>query len=232
MYSYLKAAKTKPRKKSSRLNKLLSLSFLVLGLFLISQAFYPVVGWYIFVMPGIGSKIISPIATAFPALVQASEADSYSPSTWFTNIDKTVQASTAPVKTYTITIPKLKIENANVVVGGDLRKSLVAWPTSAMPGTWGNNIIFGHSELPQFANPKNYSGIFTFLMDLNEGDEIFVDYDGVRFRYQVIDKKVVDPTDIAVLEQRFDSSYLTLITCVPPGTVWKRGIIRAKLLSR
>ena len=68
-------------------------------------------------------------------------------------------------------------------------------------------------------------------MSLDDGDEIYLDYDQVRYRYLVVDKKVVEPTDLSVLEQRFDAGYVTLITCVPPGTIWKRGVIRARLVN-
>jgi len=73
--------------------------------------------------------------------------------------------------------------------------------------------------------------MFTFIMDLKDGDDVFIDYDGIRYHYQVISKKVVEADDISVLEQRFDTAYVTLITCVPPGTLWKRGIIKAKLVK-
>ena len=234
MHVYLKGPA-----KSVRLTKrppkkfagVLSMLFLVLGAFLIFQAAWPVVSWYFLVMPGVNVRIISTLASPFGPLVRADASKSYNANAWFTKTAKVLAASAASIKTYTITIPKLKINAANVEVGGDLKKTLVAWPTSSMPGSWGNNIIFGHSELPQLASPSNYSGIFTFIMDLEENDDIFLDYDGVRYSYKVIDKKVVEPTDISVLEQRFDSAYVTLITCVPPGTLWKRGIIKAKIVG-
>ena len=39
----------------------------------------------------------------------------------------------------------------------------------------------------------------------------------------------VQPTDLSVLEQRFDNRYLTLITCSPPGTWLRRLILRAQI---
>ncbi len=222
-----------------------SAAFLLAGLFLIGQVVYPIVGWYLFVLPSYSSGIVSPLASNFhpessplyPALVQAQESiaptsreDSFKVSTWFVGVPQQESMGKSNLRTYTISIPKLKIDMATVEVGGeDLKKSLVAWPTSAPPGTYGNNIIFGHSELPQFASPGNYSGIFTHIMELEKGDEIYVDYDGVRYKYLVAEKNVVDPTNLSVLEQRFDSSYITLITCVPPGTVWQRGIVKGIL---
>ena len=40
---------------------------------------------------------------------------------------------------------------------------------------------------------------------------------------------VVSPDQVSVLEQRTDVAYLTLVTCVPPGTDWERLVVRAKL---
>lgn len=131
---------------------------------------------------------------------------------------------------YTISIPKLKIEDAHVEIGGKrLKETLVQYGGTALPGEYGNTVIFGHSVLPHFFNPKNYETIFSTLPTLKKGDRIIVDFDGIRFVYQVERYIEIEPTDIEVLEQRFDRQGLTLITCVPPGTYWKRGVIQAYL---
>lgn len=228
---YIKAKPKSPRKKANRFTSLLSTIFFLVGILMIGQAVLPIVGWYFMVLPGVSQKIISPLASTFPTVVRAQENESYTPSKWFVG-QKEMEIQTTNPKVYTLSIPKINIKDANVETGGeDLKKALIGWPTSAAPGTFGNNIIFGHSELPQFANPKDYSGIFTRLMDLEKGDEMYLDFDQVRYKYLVFEKKVVDPSDLSVLEQRFDNGYLTLITCVPPGTVWKRGVIKGKLSS-
>lgn len=134
------------------------------------------------------------------------------------------------VNTYTLSIPKLKIDNALVVVGGDdLSKSLIHYGGTGVPGEYGTTVIFGHSTLPQFYNPKNYKTIFSLLPTLEIGDEIDIFYDGVAYKYIVYEMVVLDPTDLSTLEQRFDDSYLTLVTCVPPGTYWQRLNVKARL---
>ena len=226
---YIKAKPKLPKKKLNRFISLASGVFFMAGILMIGQAVLPVVSWYLVVLPGVSQKIISPLASTFPSVVRAQENESYTPSKWFVG-QKETEPQTANLKVYSLSIPKINIKDANVETGGqDLKKALIGWPTSAPPGTFGNNIIFGHSELPQFANPKDYSGMFTHLMDLEKVDEIYLDFDQVRYKYLVVDKKIVEPSDLSVLEQRFDSGYVTLITCVPPGTVWKRGVIRARL---
>lgn len=241
-YIYFKKVETKPKRKiSHKTSRVLAGTFFFLGLFLIAQVIFPMLGSFVILFPEFSTEIVSPLASDYrpilptpsikPKEVQANY-DAYRPSTWFVNSLANRGPDFKNSSTYTVSIPKLKIEKATVVIGGDdLKKSLIAWPTSAIPGSYGVTVIFGHSELPSLANPKNYSGIFTFIMDLKDKDEIFIDADNVRYRYLVFDKKVVEPSDLSVLEQRFDSPYLTLITCVPPGTLWKRGVVKARLVS-
>lgn len=133
---------------------------------------------------------------------------------------------------YSLTIPSLGIFNAIVQVGGeDLSKNLIQYGGTAYPGDFGNAVIFGHSVLPQFFNPKDYMTIFSLLPTLKYGDEILVDFDGVRYRYQVEEMVEVKPDDLAILEQRFDDSYLSMVTCVPPGTYLRRLVVRARLVK-
>ena len=40
---------------------------------------------------------------------------------------------------------------------------------------------------------------------------------------------IVPADDTAYLAQDTDGSYLSIITCTPPGTTWERLVIKAKL---
>ena len=132
--------------------------------------------------------------------------------------------------TYRLSIPVLKIKDAVVDVGSmDLKKSLIQYPQTALPGQPGNGIVFGHSVLPQFFNPKSYLTIFSTLYLLKPGDEIFIDYDNIRYKYVVEEMFEVAPTDLSVLEQRYDGRYFSLITCSPPGTYLRRLVIKTKI---
>jgi sortase A len=86
--------------------------------------------------------------------------------------------------------------------------------------------------LPQFYNPEDYLAIFSTLPTLNKGDLIEINYDGISYEYEVEDMFEVLPTDIQVLEQNSGDSFLTLVTCVPPGHPLKpkRLIVRARIL--
>ncbi|OGM21301.1 hypothetical protein A2771_01550 [Candidatus Woesebacteria bacterium RIFCSPHIGHO2_01_FULL_38_26b] len=126
-----------------------------------------------------------------------------------------------------------QIEKIAVTIGGeDLAKSLIQYPGTALPGKTGNTVVFGHSILPQYFDPKNYLSIFSTLPTLKKGDEIYTYFDGISYRYEVDDIFEVSPKDIQVLEQNTNGSFITLITCTPPGHPLKpkRLIVRAKLI--
>lgn len=158
----------------------------------------------------------------------AAVLDYANPNVWYPS--KPQKKSASSVTMYTISIPKLKIESAMAIVAGDdLNTSLIHYGGTALPGTHGNTVIFGHSVLPQFFNPSDYRTIFSTLPMLETGDEVYVKFDNITYKYIVEEMIVRDPADLTGLEQIYDDSYVTLITCVPPGTYWKRLNVRARL---
>lgn len=135
-------------------------------------------------------------------------------------------------KNYRLSIPKLKIENALVKVDSlTLKDSLSHFPGSALPGEIGNAFVTGHSVLPQFNNPADYSAIFTKLDSLEVGDEVYVDIEGQQLKYIVQYSKIVSPHDTSVISPiSQQGKNLTLMTCVPPGTSTKRLVVITSLI--
>lgn len=151
--------------------------------------------------------------------------------TWF---DTKYSQSAQKVEYYQLTIPVLGIDKATVEIGGeDLDSHLIQYPDTALPGRIGNSVVFGHSVLPTFYNPKNYLTIFSTLPTLEIGDQVIVDYDGLTYKYKVEQMFEVRPTDIEILEQDTSDSFLTLVTCTPPGHPLrpKRLIVRARIVK-
>lgn len=189
----------------------------VLGISLLIWVFFPIASFVVFYDKG---QLVSPLAKEVQAATE--DAVDYSKaSNWFPGSGR--KKTVTPVDTYYISIPKLGISKAIVKIGSDdLSKNLIHYGGTGLPGKEGNAVIFGHSVLPSFFNPENYMTIFSLLPKLKAGDDIFVHFDGVDYRYGVFDERVTTPDDVSGLEQRFDNSYVTLVTCVPPGTYWKR----------
>lgn len=242
MYRYVKA---KP-KKPIRLPIVVSGGLMLAGVVMLIWVAWPIISFSLFTAP-LFASVVTPLtqvtsttadASSKDIAVLASEtvvqesplesADYTNPNIWFPT--KPQKHVVAPVNTYTVSIPKLKIKDALAIISGDdLDKSLIHYGGTALPGESGNAVIFGHSVLPQFFNPKDYMTIFSTLPTLEIGDDVFIKYDGITYRYKVEDMTVRDPSDLAGLEQLYDDSYVTLITCVPPGTYWKRLNVRARL---
>lgn len=172
----------------------------------------------------------NPQVLANPSQVTSTTVDYKKVSNWFKFSQP--QSFLSPTNTthYTLSIPKLRIKEATVIIGSDdLYASLIQYGGTANPGEVGNPVIFGHSILPQFYNPQNYRSIFSLIPTLKPGDEILVNFDGINYQYIVYDYFEVTPEEIDILEQRYNQKDLTLVTCVPPGTYWRRGIIKARL---
>lgn len=101
---------------------------------------------------------------------------------------------------------------------------------NALPGQVGNLVISGHSAGDIYSsNP--YKFIFSGLERLENGDLIYINYDSVRYTYQMTKREVVEPTDVAALIYPTEKPVLTLITCTPLGTSRYRLLITAEQIS-
>jgi len=208
--------------------KILAAASFICGFGLIVLTVYPILSYEVF-SKNKYPDLISPVPEGETS---NSKTDYTKASTWFVGDDKS-EFNKSKISFYTITIPKLDIENATVAIGGDdLSKSLIQYPGTALPGKNGNAVIFGHSILPQFYNPDDYMAIFSTLSSLNKGDEITIYFDGVTYLYRVYSIFEVKPTDIQVLEQDKSDSFISLVTCTPPGDPRnpRRLIVKARVI--
>ncbi|MEK9169724.1 MAG: sortase, partial [Patescibacteria group bacterium] len=234
LHIYLKKKQYSAKKKTVNF---LSYIFLVVGAMLLFWSFYPIVSFTIYSKLFLKNNINIPISenNTVSSIKDANSIlgafnifsnnlrDYTQASIWFPASPQLNKPSQLTVKEYTLSIPKLNIKKARVVVGGeDLAKSLVHYLPQSLPGEYGNVAIFGHSTLPQLYNPKDYKTIFTYLSSLEKGDKIYVNVGEYEYQYEVTTLFIVKPKDISVLEQKKDDSYLTLITCEPPGTWLER----------
>lgn len=219
------------------------LILILLGLSFFLYFFFPLFSYQVFISPIFAkSKIEAPIpkylvvkkgviGTLFSQGVASLTTDYTDARNWYPDLVPE-NVGKAKVKEYLLSIPKLKIENAAVSTQDyDLEKHLVQYLGTSIPGENGTAVIFGHSTLPQLFNPKNYKTIFATLHTLKIGDEISASVNGITYKYKIFSIVVTDPEDTNILSQSFDNSYITLVTCTPPGTIWKRLVIRASLDS-
>ena len=146
----------------------------------------------------------------------------------------------APTSTPEVIIPKINVEiplNFSVSTPNEddienaLEDGVVHYPTTVLPGQTGNTAFFGHSSNNIF-NPGHYKFAFALLHDIVPGDTFYLTYGDKVYAYQVFQKAIVDPNDIAVLDNVPNyAATATLITCDPPGTSLHRLVVWGEQVS-
>lgn len=218
------------------------LGFSLIGLVIGLYIFFPLLSWEIYLSPEFSTKSY---ASPIPKNTILSKNYMGSLITNTTNalsgVDYNNAANWLPptyneasvvknLSTYFISIPKLNIENAVVsTIDTDLTSHLVHFPGTAIPPNKGTAAVFGHSTLPQLYDSKNYKTIFANIHQLSIGDNIIVSANNTLYTYKIFDLLITDPEDTSYLIQGYDSNYLDIVTCTPPGTTWKRLIVKSKL---
>lgn len=139
-----------------------------------------------------------------------------------------------------VIIPKINVEipvdytqtsTDEKAIEAALDKGIVHYPTTVRPGQAGNAAFFGHSSNNIF-NPGKYKFAFVLLHKLVEGDTFYLTSDGKSYAYQVISRRVVEPTEVSVLGSvANETATATLITCDPPGTSLHRLVVVGRQIS-
>lgn len=134
--------------------------------------------------------------------------------------------------TSTIVVPKIGVTapiqfintNEEASIQEALRGGVTHYYGTAKPGEVGNTFITGHSS-NYWWEKGGYNYVFANLNKLAVGDQAKIYYNGNKYVYQVKEVIVVEPSDVSVLNPT-PTPTLTLMTCTPPGTNWKRLIVK------
>lgn len=238
-YTYKKNRKRYIRKAS----RVMGILLILLGSVGLLYIFFPLVSWQVYFAPVFAAQQIEapiPKSTVITSgtmksllVAQArslSGVDYTNVKNWFSSPHQVESGQPAKVPSYTLAVPTLGIKQAFVsTVDYDVGSHLVHYGGTSLPGENGTAVVFGHSTLPQLFDPTNYKAIFATAYKLKTGDILTAEVSGVVFTYEVYSVTVVDPDDPAILAQNFDNAYLTIVTCTPPGTTWKRLLIHSRL---
>lgn len=215
--------------------RFVSILLIVGGLVVSFYTFLPLFSWQLYFAPASAQSLKTPIpklSTLVNTAGKTLSVNYLNANNWFPTYHPSANAKVNEIGTYYMSIPSIGIKNATVATNDlNLAEHLVNYTGTATPPQKGNAVVFGHSTLPQLYNPKDYKTIFANAYKMKTGDEIFVYFEKITYKYKVFSITVVDPSDTSVLEQDTRDSFLTLITCTPPGTVWKRLIIKSKLVA-
>jgi sortase A len=247
LYGYKKATAKNPHpgKRIPIYLKTVPTLISALGLGILAAVAYPVVSYQFkdFKFFSVDQGLLSPVYYESKANSDLepkvlSDLDYTKASSWFpgntqTDIFATVKNDNKDVpEFYSISIPSLGLTDLNVsLFNEDLTKHLVQYPQTALPGQLGSPVIFGHSTLPQFFDPKKYTTVFSTLPKIKPGSDIFVKYNDTEYTYRVTNIIEVKPSELWVLKQNYNAKTIKVITCVPPGTTLRRLVVEASLIE-
>jgi LPXTG-site transpeptidase (sortase) family protein len=144
-------------------------------------------------------------------------------------------------KNFSIVIPKIGA-NAKIIPNVDpynsnayqiaLTKGVAQAKGTATPNSVGGSMfLFSHSSV-NLLEATRYNSVFYLLSKLNKNDEVYIYYKNIKYKYAVNEIKIVDAKDVSYLNLQpstinHQASSLTLMTCWPAGTDYKRLVIIA-----
>jgi sortase A len=127
-----------------------------------------------------------------------------------------------PEQAVRIEIPAIDVA-ARIVEGDDwetLKRGAGHHVGSANPGERGNCVISAHNDI--------FGELFRDLPELSLGDEVLVHTASQVHRYEVTQKRIIEPTEVSVLEPT-SSPVVTLVSCYPYGIDTHRIVVIGEL---
>jgi sortase A len=138
-------------------------------------------------------------------------------------------------ESFGIVVPKIGA-NAPVVADVDpydetvyqeaLSRGVAHAAGTSYPGEGGPVFLFAHSAT-DFVEASRYNAIFYLLNKLEPGDDIYLFHNEEKYRYRVTGSTIVDESAVSYLEEG-EHDTLTLMTCWPPGTTYRRLVVTAR----
>jgi LPXTG-site transpeptidase (sortase) family protein len=130
-------------------------------------------------------------------------------------------------------IPKINVDVAIVDINGNEtaaleRGAIHRAPDNGNPMDGGNFVLAAHRfQLGMTPEQTRKKSPFYHINQLQTGDQLYVDYQGTRYAYEVTSKKSV-PKEATEIEQRTDDDQLTIYSCVLGGPEAGREVVFAK----
>ncbi len=117
------------------------------------------------------------------------------------------------------------------VLDKELLKGGVRYPTSALLGSEGTVLIFGHSSYLPIVHNQAYKA-FDGIQNLKTGETVSVYSAGYEYRYAVRGVRVANATEDVNLLAETTGQHLVLVTCDSFGTHSDRFVVTADFVGK
>ncbi|MEI6863831.1 MAG: sortase [Candidatus Adlerbacteria bacterium] len=115
------------------------------------------------------------------------------------------------------------------VLDDALLTGAVRYPSSALLGSEGTVLLFGHSSYLPIVHNQAYKA-FDGIQNLKPGERVSVYSEGTEYRYSVVQVKVADATQDSI-ELKTTGKHLTLVTCDSFASKSNRFIVTADFVG-
>lgn len=135
------------------------------------------------------------------------------------------------IKKINVSVPIISISSRqDKILQEGLKKGAVIFPQTAIPGENGNCVIVGHSS--NFSWRKgDYDTVFVLLDKLKIGDEVEIFWEEKKIKYAIFENPQIVKANQTEILASAEEPILTLMTCWPIGTNYKRLIVKGKLVK-
>ena len=134
-----------------------------------------------------------------------------------------------------LVIPEIGVEMPVIITGDEYKEEDAysamdrgAWlyTKTSTPDAGSNTVLTGHRFKYM---PPHHNTLYS-LDKIQKGDEILIYWQGREYMYRVNNSKVVEPTDLSVLDST-PTPTLTIITCTPLFSTAQRLVVTADLIG-
>ena len=149
---------------------------------------------------------------------------------------KKLTSSTPSVSENRIYMPQINVDIPIVDINGNETAALDKGaihraPESGDPKEGGNYVIAAHRfTLGITPAQTRAKSPFYHIDQMKVGDQIYIDFAGIRYAYKIFKKETVAATDVAI-ENRTTDPQLTVYSCGLSGSRDGRDVLFAKLLG-
>jgi sortase A len=126
-------------------------------------------------------------------------------------------------------IPNVDTSNAKEYKDA-LMKGIAHAKGTYFPGEQQKIFLFAHST-DTVLNVERYNAVFYLLGKLEKGDRIIIYFADDKYIYEVDEVYKTDKSDTSIMMQETEGEVLMLMTCDPPGTTWRRLIVKARIIT-
>jgi LPXTG-site transpeptidase (sortase) family protein len=184
--------------------------------------------------------VVLGMADALPEPIEAAEVVAEGSNTTAVNIAPGASATAAtataelPVRVVAKSIGlDVAVLNPNTTdvkaLDEELLKGSVRYPDSALLGTEGTVLLFGHSSYLPIVRNQNFKA-FNGIQKLKVGETVSVYSDGSEYRYAVTGVRLANAKE-DVVELPATGQHLVMVTCDSFGTKSDRYVLTADLLG-